>query len=350
MKALTQRQAVSEVIEVFAELMGSESSGVLLREDAGGFDYQIKVGGFRFVAEYKTTSSPGVLSGSIDRLKGFMGIKKTGAVPVIIVPFMGEVGKAYCERAGVSWLDLSGNANIKAAGLKVRVEGRPNKYIERGRKVNLFAAKSSRVVRQLLLNPGKFQMQHELAGLTGLDDGYVSKIVRRLLDEEYLDVQNGGGVRPKDPNVLIDAWDERYDFDRHRVLKGHVSARSGEELLNRVAGEFAQRGLAYGVTGLAAAWHYSHYASFRLVTVYLKVLPPESSLTQMGFLEGAKGANLWLVLPEDEGVFHGSQDLSGIGCVSSVQTYLDLKGMPERSGDARIELRKKQLNWSADGG
>ena len=47
------------------------------------------------------------------------------------------------------------------------------------------------------------------------------------------------------------------------------------------------------------------------------------------FFRGKRSANLWLVLPDDEGVFHGSQEQNGVRYVSAVQTYLDLKGQPE---------------------
>jgi hypothetical protein len=32
-----------------------------------------------------------------------------------------------------------------------------------------------------------------------------------------------------------------------------------------------------------------------------------------------------------------------------VQTYLDLKGQPERAKDAAIELRRKLINWGQHG-
>ncbi len=76
-----------------------------------------------------------------------------GTVPLLVVPFMGATGKDLCAADGVSWMDLSGNANIKGPGLVVRVEGLANKYPRRGRPSSVFAPKSARVTRTLLLNP-----------------------------------------------------------------------------------------------------------------------------------------------------------------------------------------------------
>ena len=177
----------------------------------------------------------------------------------------------------------------------------------------------------------------------------MSKIVRRLKQEQYLEIDENAAVRPRDPNLLLDAWHDAYDFNRHRIIKGHVPARSGEELLQRIVEDLLTEQLEWSVTGLSAAWLYTSFAAFRLTTVYLSSMPSRSLLKRMEFSEEPKGANLWLVLPDDEGVFLGSQSQGGIRCVGAVQTYLDLKSHPERAKDAAAELRLKLLNWKRNG-
>ncbi len=78
-------------------------------------------------------------------------------------------------------------------------------------------------------------------------------------------------------------------------------------------------------------------------------MPSRSMLKELEFSDEPKGANLWLVLPADEGVLQGSQVQDGVRCVSTVQTYLDLKCQPERAKDAAIELRRQLLNWGQHG-
>ena len=68
------------------------------------------------------------------------------------------------------------------------------------------ASKRSRVARQLLQHPHRFQTQAELSRQTALDDGYVSKIVRRPEQEQLIDANADGAVRARDPNLLLDAW------------------------------------------------------------------------------------------------------------------------------------------------
>jgi hypothetical protein len=119
--------------------------------------------------------------------------------------------------------------------------------------------------------------------------------------------------------------------------------------LQAVAGAAADLGIDYAATGLAAAWSLTHFASFRLVTVYL----PPSSLPglcdRLGFRDEPRGSNLWLVAPDDAGVFEGAADRDGIRCAHPLQVYVDLKGHPERAPEAAERLREEYLRWQRGG-
>jgi hypothetical protein len=347
MKPPNDKQAAPEISQLLADLFGSPPKAIQVKSVGAGrdYDYAIALPDRRILAAYQSNPSAGPVAAAIKRLQRAAEASAKEALALLVVPYMGPVGRRLCEEARIAWLDLCGNAKIAAPGLRIWIEGRPNKYRERGRPPNVFASKSSRIARQLLLDPHRFWTQADLARQTEMGDGYVSKLVRRLGQEHYLQTNEHGAVRPRDPNLLLDAWHDAYDFNRHRILKGHVPARSGEELLQRVVRDLVADDLAWAATGLSAAWLYTQFASFRLVTVYLSSLPSRSLLNDIGFSDEPKGANLWLVLPDDEGIFQGSQAQQGIRCVSAVQAYLDLKGQPERAKDAALDLRSQFLNW-----
>ena len=103
------------------------------------------------------------------------------------------------------------------------------------------------------------------------------------------------------------------------------------------------------VTGLAGAWLLNQFAGFRLVAFYVSQLPSAQAQQAMGFREESRGENVWLVVPNDEGVFHGAAEREGIPCVHPVQAYLDLKGHPERASEAAERLRNEFLNWRHGG-
>lgn len=351
MKPPTLSHAAAEIAELIAGVLDSPPARIHCPETAApSLDFFISALGFRFVVEYKTAAAAGQVAYALDQLSRYPAANGGNEVPLLVVPYMGPVGQELCKKSGVSWLDLSGNADIVAPGLRIRIEGRPNKFRDRGRPPNVFASKSSRVARRLLLEPKDFQTQAELARSTGLDDGYVSKIVRRLAQEELVDVNDAGAVRARDPNVMLDAWRDAYDFNRHRIFKGHVPARSGDQLLRSIARRCGRDLMDYAATGLAAASLAAKVGPFQLATFYVQSPPARAWLDEIEFAEESPEANLWLVVPDDDGVFQGGSAHAGVHCVHPVQIYLDLKSQPERSAkEAAVELRWQLLTGQTRG-
>jgi hypothetical protein len=241
---------------------------------------------------------------------------------------------------------MAGNAYLISPGLRVDIQGKPNQFKRPGRPRSLFAPKSSRIARCLLIEPARAFSQRELAKASGLDEGYTSRIVRQLAEQGLVSRDPAGAVKVAEFDALLDAWREVYDFSKHHLVRGHLAARSSDEILRRVSAQLKRGQMEHAATGLAGAWLCSGFAGFRLLVIYVAELPDKEICQEMGFHELERGENVWLVRPNDAGVFYGSAEREGIACVHPVQVYLDLKNHPERSAEAAGELRKKLLNAS----
>src|ERR1700677_1820338 len=174
--------------------------------------------------QVKTSSRPGQLKHAAEQLKR---CTDPDVILVLIVPYMSRAGAETADEAELNWLDLSGNAHIRAEGLRLIVQGLPDELRPRGRPSSPFAPKSARVTRTMLLDPERWWRQKDLADVTGLDDGSISRVVRRL-DEELLIERNGHQLRPQDPGLLLDAWAHDYRFDGHDILPCHLSGTGME--------------------------------------------------------------------------------------------------------------------------
>jgi len=157
------------------------------------------------------------------------------------------------------------------------------------------------------------------------------------------------GARPARHRSCQRGSGSPYQFTRHTLLQGHIAARSGDALLRFVGDTLSEHGVEHAATGLAAAWALTHFASFRIATVYLPADPSPDLVERLGFREDPRGSNLWLVVPNDSGVFQGAVEKDGIRCVHPAQVYLDLKEHPERSAEAADRLRAELVTWSRDG-
>ncbi len=313
--------------------------------EAGPTDVRLRAGGTWFAAEFRAAANTEQIGSAVRRL---VDASQHDAVPLLVVPYMGDAGRQLCRASGVSWLDLSGNAEIEAPPLHIRILGEPNRHKRSGRPASLFASRGARAARVFLTDVQRVWPQAELAHATGLSAGYLSRLLPRYEEAGFIECGHEGRslrYRVTDPDALLDAWHAAYDFTEHTMLRGHVAARGGPELLRELSSEMTKRVVEHAATGLAGAWLWEPFAAFRTVTLYLTALPGRELLAELGFHEGARGSNTWLVVPADDGVFAGSAERGGIRCVSPVQVYVDLKGQPERAEEAGAELRRLHLNW-----
>ena len=314
------------------------------REDVaiseGGADLVISHGKQRFAVECRASGQMASVILAARRARKYAEARKQ--IPLVVVPFMGEVGQRLCAEEGVSWFDLSGNAHLVTPGLRIQIEGKPNQFKQAGRPKSLFAPKSARIVRWLLMKNDQAFTQRELARLCGLDEGFTSRVVRGLEDRAHHTFRRRRGEceRLSYPSRRMAGG---IRFLENTIVRGHVAARSSDDGLRQLAGKLKQDKMEYATTGLAGAWLQSGFAGFRLVTLFVAELPSDAQRQRLGFHEIERGENVWLVQPADSGVFQGVEFRESIACVHPVQVYLDLKNQPERSVEAAQELRKTLL-------
>jgi hypothetical protein len=337
-----EREAFRLLPSLLADLLDEE--GVELYRDEERPDLGVDViaddsRGRRWAFEIKSSSRPG----QVDRAASqFVGHEGEGFIPILVVPYMSKAGAETADRRRLNWLDLSGNAHIRDEDLHIWIQGRPDRLRAVGRPSSPFAPKSARVTRTLLLDPARWWRQKDLADSTGLDDGNISRIVRRLEDEDLLE-RRERELRPRDPDLLLDAWAQDYRFDRHQVVLGHLSG-GGMEVARDLDERLAHAEVTHAFTGLPAAWAMSGFARFRLTSVYV-VGDPQMVAEETEMRLGEKGANVQLLGPDDDGVFAGATEFDRLPCVAPVQAYLDLLSLPERSREAADHLRAERMAW-----
>lgn len=310
-----------------------------------GPDLEILAGTTTFLIEYKARSNAETVGSALMQIQSWRRSDCADqGVPLLVVPYMGRVGRRLCDGAGVNWMDLSGNASIRAPGINVNVSGRPNRHARQGRPRNVFAPKATRLARAFLMHPGRGWINQDLVAATRLSKGYVSKILSRLEKAGFIEERDGRSHWPRNPEAMLDAWRESYDFAAQRILKGHVADRTPEGVLRRLVDGLGGIAVSTAITGLAAAWYYTEHAAFRLCSLYVSPIPDLDQLARMGFRQVESGANTWLVQPADEGVFTGVVSGVGLPYVSPLQAYLDLKDHPERAEEASNVLRPTILS------
>ena len=348
-EAIAIRQAADRLAEILGTAELSEDTHTtVLSNDRRQWDAVLAARGHSFALQWKRSGSLGHVVAAIRQMEEAKRCFPPEVIPLLAVPYMGDAAQQRCAQADLPWLDLSGNARIIAPGIFYHNLGNPNRFRRAGRPESAFGSRGSRITRRLLMQPGKAVRQNTLASSTGLDEGHTSRIVGKLLEVGLVD-RGEDGISVTDPTALLDAWRDDYRFDRHHVIRGHIASRGGDQLIQAISGTLSRIGEPYAATALPAAWLRTRHAGFRLSTVYLANHPSAALKKELGFREESRGANTWLVVPDDDGVFDGAGLVDGIRCVHPVQAYVDLKDHPERATEAAAELRRQLFPRGNDG-
>ncbi|HEV3002259.1 MAG TPA: hypothetical protein VGW75_16065 [Solirubrobacteraceae bacterium] len=337
-----EREARARLPGILADLLDEDDLRFDAIEDAGGVDLRATDSADRlWLIEVKASASPGHVARAAEQLAHYVH-DDDDAIPLLVVPYMTRGAVQVAEDLGVNWVDLAGNAHIREENLYVYVAGRANPFRSPGRPSSPFAPKSARVTRVMLLDPARWWRQRDLVEETGLHDGNVSRVVRRLEDLALV-VRRDREYRPSDPRLLLTAWADEYRLDRHDLVFAHMSG-SGVDVSRQLEQRLRAAKLQHAFTGLPAAWAMDHFARFRLASVYV-VGDPRDALERLDLRRAEKGANVQLIGPDDHGVFKGAAEHDGLTCVAPLQAYLDLRHLPERAEEAADHLLAHRLRW-----
>jgi len=343
----TTEEAVKEAAKILRDLVepslkpeAAEAISMGVPVESGLVaDAIIEFDGTTFILEYKKAGNISSVEQGIKHLLNVTG-QEDERFKLLVVPYMSKHGDERCRSANISWLDLSGNAEIAERGIRVSIHGRENLFKTPGRPRNPFAPKSSRIARALLYGGKSEYLQTELVEITHLDKGHVSRIVRSLEADGLIDRSDDGSIRARNREVLLDSWREEYDFSKHSIARGYIATRTGLSLARRICEWFDAEGIRYALTGLPSAWLYTRFSDFRTVTLFIEAPLGNIAQRDLGFVERDSGANTWFVIPKENSVFWETRRIDDLITVHPIQTYLDLKSQPERADDAATEMRR----------
>ena len=204
----------------------------------------------------------------------------------------------------------------------------------------VFVGRGSRLCRIFLANPTREWRQSELAQASGLNKGYVSILMKKLIQEQYI-WRSGYNYSIVDFNRFMDDWVRVYHFSRFKASQYYaVAGKNYNEYVMKVAEIMHSHNTQFAFTGWTAAALRAAYMEPPLVMAYVSDLPKDT--TNLFSVE-SKG-NVFLAVPSDMGRLQQLQTVDGLPLVCDVQAYLDLSKMPGRAIDQAAHYREKLLS------
>ena len=259
---------------------------------------------------------------------------------VVVSPYLSPGVRARLSRSGFGYVDLTGNTRLALTnpGLYLETSGadRDPDPSERPTR-SLRGPKAGRVVRTLcdLREPPGIR---EIANRTGLDPGYVSRIVA-LLDRETL-VERGarGRITKIDWERLLRRWAQDAPLENRGEMASYLEPRG----LSTSLGRLPSSGLRYVITGSLAASRLAPIAPPRLAILYVESIA--GAAQALGLRPAETGGNVLLLLPNDEWAFEGAKQEEGLLYAAPSQVAADLLTSPGRGPAEGEEL----IRWMGE--
>jgi hypothetical protein len=254
---------------------------------------------------------------------------------LIVAPFLSPRTREVLVDANLAYLDLAGNMRLVSdePGLFIETTGAtldPNREERPAR--SLKGDKAARVIRRLL-DIAQFPGVRALAEATGVNAGYVSRLLALLENEALVD-------RASDKSLSV-RWDvllRRWAHDAPLSSRGESATFIDPRGIQNTLGKL---NLVHAITGSVAAARIAPVASTRLATIYVKHVPDAAQI--VGLREADSGANVRLIAPRDSFVFERTVVQDGLVYAAPSQVAADLlssAGRGPAEGEALIEWMK----------
>lgn len=266
--------------------------------------------------------------------------------PVIIAPYISELGREICKKIGIGFLDLSGNAYLDFDSFYMEIEGKPNKFKYPSEPTGLFNPKTERILRfYLLKDSGKKESANSYRNITKevrVSLGQLSKVNKKL-DEFGLWLEQPKGLKIIDRTKLLDLWRDNYRSERNEVLNLY-SIMQVPQIEKQLAEFCKTKKIQYALTLFSGANRLAPFTRYNMATSYFSgdVEELKRNLEQK---EVPSGANLQILVPYDDGVYYKAQEVDSVKVANPVQIYLDLYNYAGRGREQAEFLREKIIKF-----
>ena len=305
-------------------------------------------GGVQLLVEAKTTFAPRdaeqLFSGVARQLRNL-----NSSYPILVVaPWLSERTQEVLTKEEINYLDLTGNVRIALNYPPVFIThsgASRNPTPALRAPARLKGPKAGRLAR-LLIDIAPPYGVSQIAEVTGLAPGYISRLLTSLDDDALIERTARGQVVSVDIFQLLRRWTQTYDVFKSNETTSFVAAQGPEDLLGRLT-TLPSSFPPVAVTGSFSAVRFAPVAAPSLLVLYCS--EPSALASELRLLPADRGSNVAILKPFDAVVWEATTEESGVTYAAVSQTAADCltgNGRMPAEGDALATwMEKNQSRW-----
>jgi hypothetical protein len=269
---------------------------------------------------------------------------KTDPYVLVSCPYISPRVAEICERADLNYFDDAGNCRIRLPGCYVKIGGNPNPQPSTRDAPDLFAMRSSRILRVLIENAAQTWTVQTIAAEAKVSIGLASRICTVLSDDGFL-LSASEGFRAHDLEKLVRLWGAGYR-NRSERLDLYVMESDVERVERRMV-EFCQRhSYGFALAEFSGAWQLAPAVKYSRASIAVE-LPSLDELREHVMAESEaqpaqSGFNMRFIAA-DPFDFYGAWAMSPYRVLSALQLYLQLCKNPARGEEAAEAIFRSKL-------
>src|SRR5881227_1047811 len=163
------------------------------------------------VVEISSLGQPRQIRASVTRLEEIRR-ELPGAYPVAAAVYIGPQSARILKSHNLGFVDLSGNCYLAFENVLIEKEGKRNVRPSTRPLRSLFAPRATRVVRVLLVEPGRAWRLEELGRAAEVSLGHSHNVIKRLEELAWVERDDSQRFRLSKPADLLEAWCESYSY------------------------------------------------------------------------------------------------------------------------------------------
>src|SRR5437870_12479126 len=189
--------------------VGGQVADLLARFQLAGQEHTL-------VVEVTPLGQPRQIRAAVTRLNE---IRKElpGAHPVAGAVYIGPQSARILKSNNLGFVDLSGNCYLAFENVLIEQEGKRNVRPSTRPLRSLFAPRATRVVRVLLIEPGRAWRLEELGKAAAVSLGHSHNVIRRLEELAWVERDDSQRFRLSKPADLLEAWCESYTYRANEI-------------------------------------------------------------------------------------------------------------------------------------
>src|SRR5499433_3269943 len=207
--------------------IGSQTADLLARFQLAGQEHTV-------VVEVTSLGQPRQIRAAVTRLNEIRR-ELPGAYPVAGATYIGPQSARILKSKNLGFVDLSGNCYLALENAQIEKEGKRNVRPSTRPLRSLFAPRATRVIRVLLVEPGRAWRLEERGRAAEVSLGHSHNVIKRLEELAWVERDEAQRFHLGKPADLLEAWCESYSYRTNEIASYFVPERVSRKLMADLA-------------------------------------------------------------------------------------------------------------------